>query len=214
MLHDMLRAIVAVLASIAVAATARAQVSLGAGQDSYGAVTPASMAARAEASAQEFRQQFPGRGVARTVAFDAAWPLADEDTGGYVVLLIAAQSHTDAELPMRRLYVRGADGRETELQYAGGERASAAADSLAAAVFGQFQEYAFYWAPAEALLQPGELLADFATGRTGFRVATLPLNSPPDWRRQAPAAGPNVAALTEVRAREFPGFAPTQGANR
>ena len=184
------------------------------GENAYGAVTPEAFAARTEATAREITERYPGQSVARRAGVDMALPTADDRTGGYAVVLIAAQSHVAAELPLRRAYIRGADGREIELHYAGSERTQVAADSLAASVFGPFGEYSFYWAPTAALLAPGELLVDFATGRSGFRITTLPAASPDLGTGEPLAGAPDVAALTALRAREFPGFAPVQAENR
>jgi hypothetical protein len=212
-LDGMLRAMAALCGYVVLATPAGAQVMLG-GENAYGAVTPEAFAARMEASAREVTERYPGQSAARTAEVDMALPTADDETGGYAVVLIAAQSHVAAELPLRRAYIRSADGREIELQHAGSERKQVAADSLAASVFGPFGVYSFYWAPTSALLAPGELLVDFATGRTGFRITTLPAVSP-DAGAEAPLAGaPDVAALTALREREFPGFAPVQAEDR
>src|SRR5262245_16082963 len=154
----MLRAVAALCGYVVLASSASAQVILRDPENSYGAVTPAMFAARAEASARDVSERYPGQTIARWAGFDIAWPSPDDRTGGYVVVLIAAQSHEAAELPLRRAYLRSTDGREIELQYAGGERVQIAADSLAASVFGPYGEYSFYWAPADALLAPGEFL--------------------------------------------------------
>jgi hypothetical protein len=167
------------------------------------------MAAREEESAREIAAEYLGQSVARTAAFDVAWPSSEEDTGGYAVLLIAAQTHVAAELPVRRVYLHTNDGREIELQRVGGERAQVAPGSAAASVFGPFREYSFYWAPLDGLVTPGALLVDFATGRSGFRVGALPLNPPDGYAGKPGKAEPNVPALMALRAREFPGFAPT-----
>jgi hypothetical protein len=172
------------------------------------------VAARTEESAREITERYPGQNALRTAAFDIAWPSAEEDTGGYGVLLIAAQSHVAAELPVRRVYFRTEDGREIELQQVGSERAPVAAGSLSASVFGPFREYSFYWAPLDALVTRGAILVDFATGRSGFRVGELPVN-PPDWYTGKPReAEGNVPALMALRAREFPGFSQTPGADK
>lgn len=197
------------LATLALAASARAQVAMP-GRDGYGPVTPETVAASIENTAREISERYPGRTVSRHAMIDMAWPTeGDEDTGGYLVVLVTAQSHVAAELPVRRVYVRSADGREIELQRIS-SRTVAAPAGLANSLFGPYREDSFYWAPMDVMVAPGDVLIDFASGRTGFRVQSLPVAAPPNYHG-APATQPNIAALNVILHREYVGFdAPPQ----
>jgi len=201
-----MRTIAAVLAILSVASFANAQ-ELHDGGSGYGAVTPALMADRREQSAREMSATHPAGIFARFALIDVAWPLEREDTGGYAIVLIDAQSQSADELPIRRVYVRNNDGGEIELRRVGAQQFTIPNDSAAHKTFGPFQETSFYWAPMDSLAAPGQILIDFATNRTGFTIAQLPFELPP-WYRGSFSGEPNAAALGTLLAREYAGFAP------
>lgn len=195
----------AFIATLALAVSAHAQTDLGGRELVTGAVTPDIMTARIEAAAQDLRRQHPDAVADRYAEVDWAWP-ANEDTGGYAVMLIVAVSKNEAELPLRRVYIRSADGRETDLLRVFSVRTPIAADSVTSSMFGAFREDRFYWAPIDLLLSDGAVMLDFAINRTGFRVKALPAQAPPDWET-TPRGEPDVDALNVMLDREYPGFA-------
>jgi hypothetical protein len=175
--------------------------------NAYGAVSPEDMAERREAYAREMMVEYPGARVDRIVRIEVAWPADGEDTGGYAVLLIDAQTHTAEELPIRRVYVRSNDGNETELRRVGAQRFTIPSESLAYTAFGPHQESGFYWAPMDLLTAQGELLVDFAANRTGFRASQLSMERPPGYNGGVHGS-PNADALAVLLAREYAGFTP------
>lgn len=172
---------------------------------SYGAVTPDRMANVRETDAVKMRGEHPGAQFARVARFDLSWPNTGQDTGGFAVLLIDAQTHVAEELPIRRAYIRTADGREYELTPIGTQRFPIASDSFAYEMFGANQQSVFYWAPIDLLVAQGDLLIDYNVNRVGFRVSALPMPPPPYYRGEAHGT-PNEQELRALLLQEYPGF--------
>ena len=174
---------------------------------SAGVLSRADLAARTEESAREIIARYRRQRVERTAAFAVAWPSSEDDTGGFGVLLIAAQSHVAAELPVRRVALRTQDGGEVELPRVAGKRSAIAAKSVAASVFGRFQDDSFYWAPLARLVTPGVIVLDFAAARSDFTVGSLPIVAP-EWyvEKKRRESHPNAPVLRALSDRQFPGF--------
>lgn len=203
-----MRVIVIALAAL-LAAPAFGQTSLSRPEITQQAVTPESTSGRLEAAAQ--RILATGSRASRFANIDIAWGRDAEEQramGGHVVVLISAVSQDASELPLKRVYFRSASGVEIDLQRLGGEARDVPADLATRAAFGAHLEDVFYLAPAAALVEPGDVLIDFAVNRTGFRVLGLPVE-PPSFFVASPAAAPtreNLAAVRILFEREYIGF--------
>jgi hypothetical protein len=153
-----------------------------------------------------------GAKIPRAAFFDMALPADPQEFAaldGNAVLVVTALSHDQAELPLKRVYVK-ADGQTIELKRITHMLSQEAAKSLAAKTFGQYRMDGMYLLPVYLRAQPGELTADFARNRDGFvlsrfggdegtKLGGLPLTPPS-------GQGPSADILKKFIAREFPGF--------
>jgi hypothetical protein len=181
--------------------------------DASGAVTPDDMAERLDQSAEKIKKSNPA-GADRAAQFDFAWP-QDEDEykalAKHVIVLVSVVSKNEKELPLKRVYIRDKWRHETSLEQIVSERRAVAKDSITYSVFGSYREDSFYLAPAGLMKGEGDVLADFAANRTGFRLYVLP-GTPPDFveadRHATPAknAKPDLKALKAILEREYSGF--------
>jgi hypothetical protein len=180
---------------------------------STGAVTPDDMSKRLELTAESVKKLNPS-GAPRAAQFDFAWA-QDEDEykalGKYTVVLVSAVSRDEKELPLKRVYIRDKWNKETVLEKISSERRDVPKDSLAHSMLGAYREDSFYLAPAGLMKGEGEVVADFAVNRMGFRLYNLP-GTPPDFveadRHATPAknAKPDPKALKALLEREYSGF--------
>jgi hypothetical protein len=192
------------------AAPAFGQTALSRPEITQQAVTPESVSGRLETAARQILAA--GNRASRFANIDIAWGLdANEQRamGGRVVVLISAVSQDASELPLKRVYIRSAAGVETELQRLGGEARDVPADLATRAAFGAHREDSFYVGPAAALIEPGDILLDFAVNRSGFRVLGLPVEPPAYFASIQTPIDPASGGLGAVRIlfeREYIGF--------
>lgn len=181
--------------------------------DVTGAVTPDDMAKRLDQSAQKIKKSNPA-GADRAAQFDFAW--AQDETeykalAKYVIVLVSVVSKNEKELPLKRVYIRDKWRHDFPLEQIASGRREVAKDSATYSVFGPYREDGFYLAPAGLMKGEGDVLADFAANRTGFRLYILP-GTPPDFveadRHAMPAKGakPDPKALKTILEREYSGF--------
>lgn len=178
-----------------------------------GALTPGDMAKRLERTAERVKKSNPA-GADRVAQIDFAWP-QDEDEyralAKYVIVLVSVVSKNENEFPLKRVYIRDKWRREFPLERISSERRAVPEDSIVHSVIGPYREDGFYLAPAQAMKGEGEVVADFAASRSGFRLYNLP-GEPPDFieadRHGKPAQGakPDPKALKAMLEREYAGF--------
>lgn len=207
-----MRFLASLLAVACFAAVAHTQ-TLTKNPEATGAVTPEDMTKRLEQTADRTRKISPS-GAPRAAQFDFAWP-QDEDEyrklAKHVIVLVSVVVRDEKELPLKRVYIRNKWNREFPLDRIASERRGVAQGSLTHSVLGAYREDGFYLAPAGLMKGEGEVVADFAANRTGFRLYNLP-GTPPDFieadRRSMPAPGarPEPKALKAILEREYAGF--------
>ncbi|HWK86432.1 MAG TPA: hypothetical protein VNQ34_02890 [Xanthobacteraceae bacterium] len=207
-----MRFFASLLAVVCFAAVAHTQ-TLTKNPEATGAVTPEDMTKRLEQTADRTRKINPS-GAPRAAQFDFAWP-QDEDEyrklAKHVIVLVSVVVRDEKELPLKRVYIRNKWNREFPLDRIVSERREVAQGSLTHSVLGAYREDSFYLAPAGLMKGEGEVVADFAANRTGFRLYHLP-GTPPDFieadRRPMPAPGarPEPKALKAILEREYAGF--------
>lgn len=178
-----------------------------------GAVTPDDMTKRLEQTAERVKKM-SSSGAPRVAQFDFTWAQDEEEyrtLAKYVVVLVSVVSKDEAELPLKRVYIRDKWNHETALERISSERRDVPKDSLTYSVIGAHREDSFYLAPAGLMKGEGDVAADFSANRTGFRLYSLP-GSPPDFveadRHATPAknAKPDPKALKAMFEREYSGF--------
>ncbi|HVT54562.1 MAG TPA: hypothetical protein VHD34_00745 [Xanthobacteraceae bacterium] len=181
--------------------------------DATGAVTPDDMTKRLEHSAEKLNKANPA-GADRAAQFDFAWAQDEEEykaLAKHVIVLVSAVSKTKKELPLKRVYIRDKWRHEIPLEQISSERREVPKDSITYSIFGPYREDSFYLAPAGLMKGEGEVLADFAANRTGFRLYVLP-GTPPDFieadrhATSAKNARPDPVALKAILEREYSGF--------
>jgi hypothetical protein len=212
-----MRFFASLLAVVCFAAAAHTQ-TLTKTPDATGAVTPDDMTKRLEQTAERTRKISPS-GAPRAAQFDFAWP-QDEDEyrklAKHVIVLVSVVVQDEQELPLKRVYIRNKWKREFPLDRIVSERREVAKGSLAHSVLGSYREDSFYLAPAGLMRGEGEVVADFAANRTGFRLYSLP-GTPPDFVEAdrhpmpAPGARPEPKALKAMLEREYAGFRLPEG---
>lgn len=173
------------------------------------AATPELMRRRIEEAAVKYQADAP---VPRVVFYDIAYPRDAREYAsldGHGVILLTALSQERAELPLRRVYVPS-DGKEVELRLLKVVLSEQAPGAPSAGTFGPYRADALYLLPLYLRARPGDLLADFAAGRTALKVADFTLPLPDDVRalgNKPPAGpGPSADALEKFIRREYPSF--------
>jgi len=174
--------------------------------------TDAEMTGRLRAAASQYRQYTP---IPRIAVYNIGYPSSAaeyEALNGYGAIVVTVVAQDSAELPLARLYFRSASGAETELPvvvYSCGRLAPA--DSTVAATFGGHRCDALYFFPVQIATTQGDLLADFAVRRRGFRIEQFS-GEPPrglvGFPIRQPSGPPAGAAWLRFLTREFPAFSP------
>jgi hypothetical protein len=176
-------------------------------------VSPADMTGRLEKSAIRTQESAP-QGAARGSSVDFAWASAPEEyraLAKHVLVLVSVVTQFAAELPLRRVYVVDAGGKETELLKLSSQLSGVRKGSVTFSVLGPYREDGFYLAPAGPMMADGYLQADFAVRRNGFNLYKLP-GTPPDFIKAdsdpmpAPDATPETSAVKAMLQREYKGF--------
>jgi hypothetical protein len=171
------------------------------------------MAKRLDESAQKIKKS-NASGADRAAQIDFAWAQDEAEylaLGKYVIVLVSVVSKSEKEPPLKRVYIRDKWRHETPLEQPSSERREVPKDSLTHSVFGAYHEDSFYLAPAQLMKGEGDVVADFAANRSGFRLYSLPAE-PPDFveadRRGMPKQGakPDPKALKAMLEREYSGF--------
>lgn len=172
--------------------------------------TPEVMRRRIEEAAVKYSAHAP---IPRLVLYDIGYPRDRREYAGldgHAVILLTALSQRREELPLRRVYV-SAGGREVELtllKLVLSEQA--AAGDAAAATFGTYRADALYLLPLHLRAGAGDLLADFASGRAGMKLADFGTPLPADVGafgiKPPTGAGPLADTLEEFIRREYPSF--------
>jgi hypothetical protein len=190
--------------------TLRAQNILTPDKLSSGATTPQTVNEQIRSSA--VAQQARGTAAARFGLYTITWAkdAAEFDAlAQNAVLMMTAITQTQAELPIKRVYLVTPDGKQTTLRQLNTWRGSIGAKTLAYTQLGKFLQDAFYLIPAAAVKRAGEIQIDFAINRVGFvlvHLPTLPQDLGYEPRDPVPGAQVDNAALHAMMLREFPGF--------
>jgi hypothetical protein len=191
-------------------ATLRAQDILTPDKLSSGATTPQSVNEQIRSSA--VAQQARGTAAARIGLYTISWAkdAAEFDAlAQNAVLMMTVISQTQAELPVKRVYLVTPNGKQTTLRQLNTWRGSIGAKTLAYTQLGKFLQDAFYLIPAAAVRRTGEIQIDFAINRVGFvlvHLPTLPQDLGYEPRDPVPGAQVDNAALLGMMKREYPGF--------
>lgn len=201
----------AMAGSVALYASALAQMPGPAMGPNKGAVTPQDIDRRIATRAEEIKKMAP-QGAARFLVFDLGWPIDVTEyraLGRHAILFIAALSQEADELPLRRVYVV-ARGKSVELEQLSSTRHRVPPATLPHEVFGPHREDSFYLVPIGPYMQEWLIQTDFAKNRSDF-VVTKGRLDPPDFilsdRNRNATAKPRADALKTYLEREFPGFA-------
>jgi hypothetical protein len=171
------------------------------------------MTKRLEQTAEKTRKMSPS-GADRVAQIDFAWPQDEAEyraLAKHTIVLVSVVSKNENELPLKRVYIRDKWRHEIPLEKISSERRAVPKDSIVHSVVGAYREDSFYLAPAQLMKGEGEVVADFAANRSGFRLYDLP-GEPPDFieadRHGKPAHGakPDPKALKAMLEREYSGF--------
>lgn len=176
-----------------------------------GAVSNAALDARLRGAASQYRNYAP---VPRIAFFDIAYPKDSAEaaaTKGYALLVVTAVVQDSTELPLPRVYVLST-GRDWEVPLVARVASLVpATDTNVRVTFGRFRLDALYLLPIAARTTAGDLLADFASHRQGFRLTHFIGDIPDPVRRLGvitPAAEPPlVSTVWPVVRREYPDLA-------
>ena len=172
--------------------------------------TDAEMTDRLRGAASQYRRYAP---IPRIALYNIGYPSSPaeyEALNGYGAIVVTVVAQDSAELPLARLYFRRASGAETELPvvvYSCGRLAPA--DSTVAATFGGNRCDALYFFPVLIATTQGDLLADFAVQRRGFRIEQFSGAVPAaltGFSIRQPAGRASGSAWTRFLVREFPAF--------
>jgi len=134
-------------------------------------VSDAALDGRLAQAALQYRSYAP---IPRFALYDLAYPKDSAEAaqlGSNAVLVVIAVVQDSAELPFTRLYMSTESGTEDLLPVA--SIASHVTDSVVANTLGRFRLDALYLLPLSLRATPGELLADFAIHRRGFRLTAF-----------------------------------------
>lgn len=161
-------------------------------------------------AATQYRSYAP---IPRTAFFDIAYPKDSSEAlalSGYAVMVVTALVQDSTELPLTELYLRTASGDRIVDPYS--SIASMAADTTIRGTFGRYRLDALYLIPLSSRLTAGELLADFAMHRKGFRLGQFDGQVPEQFQHlgtiRPPMHLPSDAAVEVIVRREYPDLAP------
>lgn len=138
----------------------------------------------------------------RTSASDPTFAAA---LGNHAVMLITILVQKPEQLPVRRVYLRTPDGRETPLAQVSSWHSQLDEKRPGAKEYGRYREDGFYLVPISTMLREGTIMYDFAD-RPGVALLQLPskaLQGRPDPGPPAPVESNGLKAFI---ARLFPGF--------
>jgi hypothetical protein len=196
--------------SFAPSAVVKAQVILKPDSLQSGATTPEKLNDQIREGAKT--QQARGTAAARYGVYTIAWPkdAAERDElAGFAVVMVTVVTQTQQELPLQRVYLVPADGKQMPLRQLNSWLGKIGPKTLTYTQLGKFRQDAFYTIPGAAVTRPGEVRLDFAINRVGFVLIHLPTTAQDlgyELKDPAPGAQPNNATLRAVIQREFPGF--------
>ncbi|HKR23541.1 MAG TPA: DUF2314 domain-containing protein [Pyrinomonadaceae bacterium] len=173
-------------------------------------VTPARMNQRIEEAAVQYAAHAP---IPRIVLYDIGFPLDEKEAAaldGHGVILLTSVSQVREELPLQRVYVLS-EGKEVELKLLKVVLAELNTPEAASAkTFGKFRADALYLLPLSLRVKNVDLLVDFQTNRSAFKVAAFGTPLPDDLKAlvavKSSGAGPSQAALETFVKREYPSF--------
>src|SRR5213083_2549744 len=163
--------------------------------------TDAEMTDRLRGAASQYRRYAP---IPRIALYNIGYPSSPaeyEALNGYGAIVVTVVAQDSAELPLARLYFRSAAGVESALPvvvFRCGRLVPA--DSVVATTFGNNRCDALHFFPVQLAPTQGDLLADFAVRRSGFRIERFSGQTPP-----ALVGFPIRQPL--VRLRALPGWA-------
>ena len=169
-------------------------------------VSNAALDERIREAAQQYLAYAP---VTRIAFFDMAFPRdSSEDVAlnGYAVIVVTALVQDSNEIPLSSVYFHSASGDQPISRYSAIE--STVTDTAMLKTFGRFRLDAVYLAPVSTLTKVGDLLADFARNRKGFRMGQFDGQLPPQVQGlpkiDATAVPPSGAAVIAILRREYP----------
>jgi hypothetical protein len=198
--------------SFAPATVVKAQVILQPDSLQSGATTPKKLNDQIREGAKT--QQARGTAAARYGVYTISWPKDEaerDQLASYAVVMVTVVTQTQQELPLQRVYLVAADGKETPLRQLNSWLGTIGPNTLTYTQLGKFRQDAFYTIPGAAVGRPGEVRLDFAINRVGFVLIHLPTTAQDLGYKlsdPAPGAQPNNAVLRAMIQREFPGFPP------
>lgn len=196
--------------SFAPATVVKAQVILQPDSLQSGATTPKKLNDQIREGAKT--QQARGTAAARYGVYTISWPKDEaerDQLASYAVVMVTVVTQKQQELPLQRVYLVAADGKETPLRQLNSWLGTIGPNTLTYTQLGKFRQDAFYTIRGAAVGRPGEVRLDFAINRVGFVLIHLPTTAQDLGYKlsdPAPGAQPNNAVLRAMIQREFPGF--------
>lgn len=179
------------------------------------AVSNAAVDARLRGAAAQYRSHAP---VPRIAFFDIAYPKDSAEaatTRGYALLVVTAVVQDSTELPLPRVYVRSPSRDKDVPLLARVASWVPATDTNVRVTFGRFRLDALYLLRIDARTTAGDLLADFASHRQGFRLTHFAGDVPDPVRRLGaitPAVeAPLASSVWPIVRREYPDLATALG---
>ncbi|HWS10693.1 MAG TPA: hypothetical protein VN362_22845, partial [Xanthobacteraceae bacterium] len=194
--------------SFAPATVVKAQVILQPDSLQSGATTPKKLNDQIREGAKT--QQARGTAAARYGVYTISWPKDEaerDQLASYAVVMVTVVTQKQQELPLQRVYLVAADGKETPLRQLNSWLGTIGPNTLTYTQLGKFRQDAFYTIPGAAVGRPGEVRLDFAINRVGFVLIHLPTTAQDLGYKlsdPAPGAQPNNAVLRAMIQREFP----------
>ena len=150
--------------------------------------------------------------IPRIAMYDLAYPKDSAEAatlGANAVLVVTAVVQDSTELPLTRVYLVSAAGTENLAPVA--LRASHVPDGAVATTLGRYRLDAIYLLPLALRGTAGDLLADFAAHRQGFRLTTFTGQMPDALlqlgRLPSHSTPPPATALWAMIRREYPDLA-------
>ena len=182
---------------------------------SSGPVSNAALDARLTGAAIQYRSYAP---VPRMAFFDIAYPKDSTEAaamGGHAVMVVTAVVQDSTELPLARVHVR-TTAEDRDLMVLGRIASLVPAGQEAVRLtFGRFRLDAVYLLPLAVRVEEGDLLVDFATHRTGFRLAHFTGDVPEPVRRSkfvgTSSPAPGASTVWAMVRREYADLAQALG---